>query len=304
MNGVTSMDTRTRPRGGEPGIWHVRLLSVMLAAIVIGLYGPVLRDLWSDWRHDANYAHGVLVAPTVAWLLWRRRVELRTLDRHPSYAGALIVAASLCVFLAGNAAFEFFLTRISLLGVIAGIIVQVAGWRHLRACLFPLCLVALAIPLPALLFNQIAVPMQLVASRAGEAALELFNVPVVREGNVIRLDRATLEVAEACSGIRSLISLGTLALVYGYAGGQTRWVRGVVAVFVLPVVIVANGLRVAGAGALAHAYGPRAAEGFLHTFSGWLFFGAAVLMLAAVERAATAIPWPGTARRPPAASPA
>lgn len=299
---MSSTNVQARPHGAFGSPWWGRLLGLVLAGLLAALYGPVVTRLWSDWMHDANYAHGILVPPVVAWLLWRQRHRLRTVDRRPSYAGAAIVAISLCVFLVGQAAFELFVTRLSLLGVVAGIIVQLAGWRQLRICLFPLCLVALAIPLPSLIFNQIAFPMQLLASRCGEAALGLLNVPAVREGNVIRLDRATLEVAEACSGIRSLISLGTLALVYGYLGGQGPWTRGLVILSVLPVVIVANGLRVAGAGVLAHVYGAQAAAGFLHTFSGWIFFGAAVMMLAAVERTVAAIPWnlprPPTAVRP------
>jgi exosortase len=180
------------------------------------------------------------------------------------------------------------------------VVVQLYGWRHLRVGLFPLCLLALAIPVPALVFNQVAFPMQLMASQFGVATLEAMGVPAVREGNIIQLQRATLEVAEACSGIRSLISLGTLALVYGYLGRQAMPARAAVALAVLPVVIVANGLRVAGAGVVAHTWGPQAASGFLHSFSGWLFFGCAVLMLVAVERAAAAIRWPGPPR-PPAA---
>jgi exosortase len=293
---VTDDRPEERRAPAVPG--RERLLWLAVACGVVALYGSVLRGLWSDWLHDANYAHGVLIPPVVAWMLWRKRRVLLALERRPSYAGAAMVAASLCAFLLGQAAVEFFVTRLSLLGLIAGVIVQLAGWRQLRVCLFPICLVALAIPLPALLFNEIAFPMQLLASRFGEAALHVFNVPVVREGNVIRLDRATLEVAEACSGIRSLISLGTVAVVYGYLGGQPPWTRALVAVSVLPVVIVANGLRVAGAGLLAHAYGPQAAAGFLHTFSGWLFFGAAVLMLALVERSVAGLPWPPRAHSP------
>lgn len=274
------------------------LLVLVLAAAILGLYGPVLLRLWSDWMTDANYAHGILVPPFVAWLIWRRRWDLRLLRRRPSYAGAWIVAASLVLFLLGHAAFEFFLTRISLLGVLAGVVVQLYGWRHLRVGLFPLCLLALAIPLPALVVNEIAFPMQLLASRFGVATLDVLSIPAVREGNIIRLERATLEVAEACSGIRSLISLGTLALVYGYLGRQALPVRGALALAVLPVVILANGLRVAGAGVAAHAWGPEAAAGFLHSFSGWLFFGCAFLMLVGVERVAAAIRWPGPPRPP------
>lgn len=285
----------------EPPV-HLALL-VLLVAAVIGLYGPTLIRLWSDWMTDDNYAHGVLVLPFVAWLLWRKRSELRHLDRQPSSAGALIVAAGLGVLLVGQAAFELFLTRISLLGVVAGGVVQLYGWRHLRAVLFPLALVALAIPLPALIFNEIAFPMQLLASRFGVAILDLLNIPAVREGNIILLDRVTLEVAEACSGVRSLISLGTLALVYGYLGHQTMAARVAVALAVLPVVIVSNALRVAGAGAVAHQWGPESAVGFLHSFSGWLFFGASVVMLIVIERGVSAIGWFGPPP-PPAEGPA
>ncbi|MEO8483957.1 MAG: exosortase/archaeosortase family protein [Acidobacteriota bacterium] len=281
-----------------------QLLMVVVAGGVLALYGSLLRGLWFDWLHDPNYSHGVLVLPVVGWLLWRRRRELRDLERRPSYTGALIVGASLCLFLVGQAAVEFFVTRLSFLGVVAGLIVQLAGWRHLRVCLFPLCLIALAIPLPTLIFNQIAFPLQLLASRCGEVALQLFNVPVIREGNVIRLNNATLEVAEACSGVRSLISLGTLAVVYGYLGGQTMRARTLIVLSVLPIVVFANGLRVAGAGVLAQLYGAKAAAGFLHSFSGWLFFGVAVLMLAAAERAVMAMPWSGMRRPPPSVSPA
>jgi exosortase len=268
------------------------VLPLILAASVVVLYGDVVVRLAADWFQDENYSHGILVPPAIAWLLWRRRADLQNLERRPSHWGSVVVAASLVVFLVGQAALEFFLTRVSLVGVLAGAVVQLLGWRHLRICLFPLLLLILAIPLPALIFNQVAVPMQLVASRFGVATLEALSIPALREGNVILLERATLEVAEACSGVRSLISLGTLALFYGYIGGQTAFVRATVAVSVLPVVIIANGLRVAGAGIAAHFYGPAAAAGFLHSFSGWLFFGSALLMLVAVERGAAAIRWP------------
>jgi exosortase len=279
------------------------LLTVLIGA-VIGLYGPVLLGLWSDWMHDDNYAHGVLVPPFVAWLIWRRRAHFQRLDPRPSYAGALLVAAGLCLYLLGQVGFEFFITRVSLLVVLCGIVVQLLGWRHLRLCAFPLVLLALAIPLPALIFNEIALPMQLLASRFGVATLGALDITAVREGNIIVLERATLEVAEACSGIRSLISLGTLALVYGYLNRQSMPARALVVVAVLPVVIVANGLRVASAGVVAHAYGAQAAAGFLHSFSGWLFFGSAVLMLVVVERGAAMLRWPGPPSPPEVMKPA
>ena len=266
---------------------------------LLALYGSVLVGLGADWLTDDNYAHGILVPPFAAWLIWRRRGEFQRLGRRPAAAGAVVAVVGLLMYLVGQTAFEFFLTRVSLVVVLAGAVSFLLGWRHLRLCAFPLVLLALAIPLPTLIFNEIAVPMQLLASQLGVAMIEASTVPAVREGNIILLERATLEVAEACSGIRSLISLGTLALVYGCLGRHSTTARAVVALSVLPVVIVANGLRIAGAGLVAHAYGPQAAAGFLHTFSGWLFFGAAVLMLAAVERASS-LRWPGDRHRPEA----
>jgi len=152
------------------------------------------------------------------------------------------------------------------------------------------------IPLPALIFNQVAFPLQLLASRAGEMALSVLHIPVLREGNVIVLAHTTLEVAEACSGIRSLVSLLTLGIVYGYFIDPRGPVRVAVALSTVPVAVVANGLRVAGTGIAAHYYGPQAAQGFLHSFSGWMVFvvamaavlGVRYLVVAGIE----AMPWP------------
>jgi exosortase len=141
------------------------------------------------------------------------------------------------------------------------------------------------IPIPAIIFNQIAFPLQLLASRAGEATLAALSIPVLREGNVIILAHTTLEVAEACSGIRSLISLLTLGIVYGYFTDSRGWVRTAIALATVPIAIVANAARVAGTGIAAHHYGPQAAQGFFHTFSGWLVFVVALALLFLLTRA-------------------
>jgi exosortase len=295
-DGQPVSETESGPAAVQPVSRSTTALAVALGLSVVAVYGQTLVGLWNDWLNDPNYAHGILAIPAAAWLVWRRRVDYERSRWRPSSAGAVLAGASLFTYLLGQTAFEFFLTRISLVGLIAGVIVYLMGWKQLRASALPLTLLVLSIPLPALIFNQITFPMQLIASRFGVAMLDVTQIPVVREGNVILLEQVTLEVAEACSGIRSLISLTTLALVYGAIGNQPPAARIMVLLAVLPVVIVANGLRVAGAGAVAHAYGPAAASGFLHSFSGWLFFGSAVLMLIAVERTASALPW-GTSTR-------
>ncbi len=179
---------------------------------------------------------------------------------------------------------------------LAGVVLFLAGTAHLRILTFPLAFLLLAIPIPAILFNQIAFPLQLIASRLGEGLVSSFGVPVLREGNVIVLASTTLEVAEACSGIRSLVSLLTLGIVFGYFADRRTSARVLLALSTIPLAIAANGIRVAGTGIAAHYLGPAAAEGFFHSFSGWLVFVTAFLMLVAVERLIRLVlPKPGAA---------
>jgi exosortase len=159
------------------------------------------------------------------------------------------------------------------------------GWPALRVLAFPLAFLVLMIPIPAILFNQVAFPLQLVASQAGAAVLAALSIPVLREGNVIVLAHTSLEVAEACSGIRSLISLLTLGVLYGYFTDRRPAVRVAIALSTVPIAIVANAGRVAGTGIAAHYYGPEAAQGFFHTFSGWLVFVVALALLFLLTRA-------------------
>ncbi len=140
------------------------------------------------------------------------------------------------------------------------------------------------IPLPAIIFNQIAFPLQLFASRVGEFAIASAGIPVLREGNVLVLANTSLEVAEACSGIRSLVSLITLGIVFGYFTDRRGWVRTAIVASTIPVAIVANGARVAGTGMLAHWWGPDAAQGFFHEFSGWVVFIVAFAMILGIQR--------------------
>jgi exosortase len=249
------------------------------------LYAPVLRDLVINWNRDANYSHGYLIIPAAVWMVWRERDTLAALPQHPSAAGLLAIAAGLVILFTGTLGAELFLTRVSLLFVLAGIVWFLFGTTHLRRITFPLSFLLLMIPLPQLVFNQIAFPLQLLASRLGVAILRVGAIPVLREGNVITLSNTQLEVAEACSGIRSLVSLLTLGILYGYVSGYGTGRRVVLALATVPIAIVANAIRVGGAGVTAHWYGPVAVEGFLHSFSGWLTFASSIVLLLGLDRA-------------------
>jgi exosortase len=244
------------------------------AAVVsfIVLYASVFVDLVKNWIRDPNYSHGFIVLPITAYLVWQARGRLAAAVPRPSAVGLVVIAASLVVLLIGTAGVEFFMMRTSAIGVAAGMVLFFGGWRWLRVLLFPVAFAMLMIPLPAIVFYPIAFPLQLLATRFGVGVLQLAGIPVLREGNLIVMARTTLEVAEACSGIRSLVSLFTLAVLYGYFVDSRLSRRMFIAASSVPIAIVANGLRVAGTGLAAHYVGPGAAIGFFHTFSGWVVF--------------------------------
>ena len=248
------------------------------------LYWPVITKLVHDWGINENYSHGYLIPPLAAYLAWERRHALMRTAASGSSIGLVVLSGSIAVLLVGILGAELFLSRIAMLGTLVGAVLFILGWRHLALLAFPIGILLLMIPIPAILFNQIVFPLQLVASRAGEAVVASAGIPVLREGNIMILANTTLEVAEACSGIRSLVSLLTLAIVFGYFTDPRAGVRVAIALCAIPVAIVANALRVAGTGIAAHYYGSAAAEGFFHSFSGWIVFIAAFLMLFGVIR--------------------
>lgn len=258
-------------------------LAGLLVSFAI-LFRDVIVKLVSDWAHDDNYSHGFLIVPIALYFAWERRAQLLAAMAAPSPLGLVVIIGSLATLVAGVLGAELFLTRVSIVGVIAGTVLFVLGWNHLKVLALPIGFLLLMIPIPAIIFNQIAFPLQLLASRFGETTLEIMSIPVLREGNVIILANTTLEVAEACSGIRSLVSLLTLGIVYGYFTDSRTWVRVAIALATIPIAIITNGFRVAGTGIAAHYYGPEAATGFFHEFSGWAVFIVAFALLFAVMR--------------------
>ena len=260
---------------------NLALMAALAAAIGV-MYAGVLTSLVRQWASDDNYSHGFFVVPLALYFAWARRDALRTAAVRPGLFGLILIVGSLLVWAAGLLGSELFLTRVSLVGVIGGTVWFVWGQRHARILAFPILFLVLMIPLPSIIFNQIAFPLQLVASQVGETAIAAAGIPVLREGNVLHLPARTLEVAEACSGIRSLVSLLFMAIVLGYFTDLRTSGRVVLTLAAIPIAILANAARVAGTGLASEWIGPAAAEGFFHTFSGWLMFvvafGALLLM--------------------------
>lgn len=252
--------------------------ALLLASFLI-LYRPVIIKLVTDWWTDTYYLHGFLVIPIALYFVWERRDRLRDALRKPSVQGLFVVLASVATLIAGILGAELFLTRISLVGLAAGTVLFVFGWQHLRRLAFPLAFLILMIPIPTIAFNQVAWPLQLLASQLGVSALQMCAIPVLREGSLIELANTTLEIAEACSDIRSMVSLLTMGIVYGYFADSRTWVRVTVALAIIPIAVVMNSARVFGTGVAANYYGPEAAMSFFRAFSGWILLVAAFVIL-------------------------
>lgn len=254
--------------------------SVLLVGILITLFAGVLTSLIADWYQLPDYSHGFFVPLLSIYLIWRKRNRLARLPRQPSFYGLFIVLCSLGLLFLGSLGAELYLARTAFVGTIAGLVVYFLGWAMLREIAFPIGLLLLMIPLPALIYNEIVFPLQFWASRFATFVLETINLfPVVREGNILVIPHARLEVVEACSGIRSLMSLIALALGYVYLAEPNRYVRSALVVAMVPLAVVSNGLRVVGTALLNYYFGPKVADGFLHSFSGWMIFVVATALL-------------------------
>ncbi len=252
--------------------------SVLLVLTSI-LYAPILRELVLQWWSDPDYGHGFLVPLFSGYVLWHQRARWVKSEVKPSNLGFLVMLGSVVLLLGGSLGAELFTSRFSLLVLLAGMVLFLAGWKMLRSISFPLGFLILMIPIPVIIYNQITFPLQLLASRFATFWLELMQVPVLREGNVLILPNYSLEVVEACSGIRSLMTLITLAITYGYLVERRRWVRYTLPVLMVPIAIVSNAIRIMGTGFLTYHFGPKAAEGFFHEFSGWIVFLAALVLM-------------------------
>jgi len=248
--------------------WGSALIGVLMAAV----YYRILAKLVTDWWQIPDFSHGFLVPIFAAYLVWTKRTALLETKIAPTWSGIALVFLGLAVLLLGVYGAELFLSRISLVILLAGLVLGFGGWQLLKELRFPLLVLLLAIPIPFIVFNEITLPLQTLASKLASALLPLFGVPVLREGNVIELPAMKLEVAEACSGIRSLMSLFTLAVFYGYFLDKSNLRRVLLALASIPIAIAANALRILGTGLCVQYWDPDKALGFFHEFSGWVMF--------------------------------
>jgi exosortase len=265
----------------QTGSWFVAL---SLSALVLIMYTSVLSSLAKQWWNDPNYGHGFFVPFFAGCVLWSQRDRWRLLPFRPNNFGFAIMLFAIALRVLGMLGAELFLARVSLVILISGIVVFLAGSQMLRSIAFPIGYLLFMIPLPAIVYYQLTMPLQLWASRLGASGLVAVGIHTVREGNLLVLPNCTLNVVEACSGIRSLLSLLAAVVAYGYLAEPSTWKRGVLAVASVPIAIATNGLRLVATGVLSYFYGPSVDSGVVHLALGLGFFALAFLSILLVHK--------------------
>jgi exosortase len=265
--------------------WRQFLPYALLGLLVAVIYYHITTKLLFDWYTIPDYSHGFLVPLFSLYLLWDKRTVLRSIPLEPSWKGLYLILPGIAVLILGVYGADLFLSRTSLILLLSGLVWTFAGIAMLRELRFPILVLLLAIPFPAIVFSQITFPLQLLASDLATGVLRTIGVPVLHEGNIIELPVMKLEVAEACSGIRSLMSLFTLAVFYGYFLEKTTARRIILAMASIPIAVAANAARIVGTGLCVQYWDPEKALGFFHEFSGWVMFVISLSCLYLVHRA-------------------
>ncbi len=257
-----------------------RIPLLLLLPLFMLMYYNIMPSMVQQWYVDPNYSHGFIVPLISGYLLYERREELLKTEVAPSLAGLFILIFGLLQLCGGYLAYELYTMRSSCIVILAGMILYLFGAALFRLMLLPVLYLFFMIPLPAIIYNSVAFPLKQLVSKYSVDALQLMGVIIIREGNILMLPETTLEVADACSGIRSLVSLLALAAAFALFTQKSTLKRIIMIVAAVPIAILTNGLRVIGTGMLAQYWGAKAAEGFFHEFAGLAVFAVALLLLA------------------------
>jgi exosortase len=280
------MSTQVQPVPARPAALHTTVVpwSAMawFTALLIAVFYPVFRHLVEQWSTDEDVSHGFFVPFVAMFIAWQRRDAILALEYKPAWWGLAVMAWGALQAYLGTLAAELFLQRTAILITLVGLLLVIGGTALVRELAFPLLLLPFMIPIPGVIYNQLTFPLQLFASRVAESVLGMLGIPVLRDGNILELASQKLSVAEACSGIRSLLSLSFLSLVYAYFFDSRVWMRWVLLVLTIPIAIIANAGRVTITGILSEV-NPELARGLFHSMEGWIIFMIALAMLMATH---------------------
>lgn len=259
------------------------ILVLVLTTLGI-LYYPVFVDLVYDWKVNDDYSHGFFIPVISCYLIYRMRHEIKAIGIQPANWGLLVVLAGLCQLYIASVGSEYFLKRTSLIVVLLGSSLFLFGKPITKKMLPPIGYLIFMIPLPAIIWNKIAFPMQLLSSEVTAEVVRFLGIPIFREGNILHLANMTLEVVNACSGLRSLVTMFALSGALAMLSNLDQWQKWILFFSSAPIAIIANTIRLSGTAVLASFYGPEVARGFLHDFSGVVVFILGLVFLQGVNK--------------------
>ncbi len=275
-------------RGNLFSSWWVP--GVVLVGCLVAVYWPIIEGLVRQWIHNQDYSHGPFILPVAAYLAWRKRTELGRVGYGYDWRAFSVLLLAMVVYILGELGAELFTTRLSMLVFLVGFVWLLFGLKVVKILRFPLAFLFLMLPLPGFIYRNVTFPLQLISSRWSVEILHTLGMTAYREGNVIDLDFMVLQVAEACSGLRYIIPLFALGVLFSYFLQKVLWKRIILILATIPISIVANVFRIAGTGIIGLYWGEEAAQGFFHSFSGWLVFLVCLGLFALVNLALKFLP--------------
>lgn len=278
------------PKGGGDSTWSV-IAAFAVIGIALVLFAPILGHMVLHWLNsDGDYTHGLLIVPLSLYFAFERRDRLRQAPIEMSWWGIVPLALGAVALAIGRLGVELTSMRTGVILTLIGFVLLLFGRHVFKILAFPLFFLFLMVPLPQSLVNTIAFPLQLIAAQIGVSALHLLGVPALVEGNIIHLAHVDLFVAKACSGLRSLMALITLGVVFSYFLERGIIRRAIIVASTIPIAILVNAFRVALTALIAHYHGSEIATGPLHDYQGVFLFGMAFVLLLAESALLNLIP--------------
>jgi len=263
---------------------YKRLFSgLLLSLCFIFLYYPVFLKLIHDWEVDPDYSHGYFIPVIALFMVWMSKDKLKSAPVGSQKYGLIILVLGLLQLAVSWVGNEYFLQGTSMILVLLGMSLYLGGYEITKILAVPIFYLVFMVPLPSIIWNKIAFPLALFASTVSAEAISSLGITILREGNILTLSNITLQVADACSGLRSLITLLALSAFLAYLAEHTKTKKIILFLSAVPIALVSNAIRLIGTAILARYWGPSAADGFIHGFSGWVVFVLGLGMLVGVK---------------------
>ncbi len=246
--------------------------ALAIPAAIVFTYWQTIQSLYDQWMNNEDFSHGLLIVPIALYLAWKKKDTLARIRFRTDWRALFLFVFAILAYTVGELGAELFTTRVSMLLFVFATVWLLFGWETFKTLCFPLLFLLLMLPLPGFIYRNMTFPLQIISSKFSVDLLNLFGIMAYREGNVIDMGFTQLQVVEACNGLRFIMPLFTVGILFAFAEPKIWWKRAILVLSTIPFAIGANIIRIAGTGVVSLFWGAKAAEGFFHSFSGWAVF--------------------------------